>query len=228
MTATSGPELVAMGESALLWRWPARVPSAAMAALVGMTWRSVRAARLKGVVDVVPGPASLMVRYDPRRVGRDEVAARVAELITDEATPQPGHTHQLAVRYGGADGPDLPEVARRLRLKPEAVIDLHKSRPYSVLVTGFMPGFVYLGPLAPALRLPRRDYPRRVVPAGSVGLAEAQTGVYGVQSAGGWWLIGRVDEDLFDPWHRPPTPFEIGDVVTFEAAGRGRGRTHRG
>ncbi|MDP9325893.1 MAG: allophanate hydrolase subunit 1, partial [Candidatus Dormibacteraeota bacterium] len=142
----------------------------------------------------------------------------VEALLPAKVDPAPGRLHTLAVRYGGADGPDLDEVAGRLGLRPQAVIRMHHQARYSVLVTGFMPGFVYLGPLAPSLRLPRREYPRRVVPAGSVAIAEAQTGVYGVASAGGWWLIGRIEARLFDPRANPPTRFAIGDEVSFQPA----------
>jgi KipI family sensor histidine kinase inhibitor len=212
------PDLLPMGEAALLWRWPARVPSPRMSATVGAAWRAVRAGRLGGVVDTVPGPASLLVRFDPLRTTAEAVRLAVEALLPADADPAPGRTHTLAVRYGGADGPDLDEVAGRLGMRPEAVIRAHQQAHYSVLVTGFMPGFVYLGPLAPSLRLPRREYPRRVVPAGSVAIAEAQTGVYGVQSAGGWWLIGRVEARLFDPRANPPTRFAIGDQVSFQPA----------
>ena len=214
------PEVLAMGEAALLWRWPARVPSPRMSATIGAAWRAVSAAKLAGVVDIVPGPASLLVRFDPLRVAGEEVRARVERVIPIEAPPMLGRTHRLSVRYGGADGPDLDEVAGRLSMRPEAVIRMHQQSRYSVLVTGFMPGFVYLGPLAPKLRLPRREYPRRAVPAGSVGIAESQTGVYGVQSSGGWWLIGRVQDRLFDPREHPPARFSIGDEVSFRPADR--------
>jgi KipI family sensor histidine kinase inhibitor len=207
-----------MGEAAVLWRWPARVPSPRTSASVGAAWRQVRGARLPGVLDVVPGPASLLVRFDPLRTRREQVEAAVRELIPSTAGPAQGRSHRIAVRYGGADGPDLDEVAGRLGMQPEEVIRIHYRASYSVLVTGFMPGFVYLGPLAQRLRLPRREYPRRVVPAGSVAIAEAQTGVYGVQSAGGWWLIGRTDGHLFNPQATPPTPFSIGDSVEFVPA----------
>lgn len=218
MTMATSPEAVPMGEAAVLWRWPARVPSPQMSTTVGAAWRAVQLARLGGVLDVVPGPASLLVRFDPRRVNGEEVRAAVARLIPADAEPAPGRSHVLAVRYGGADGPDLDEVAGRLSMRPEAVIRMHQQSRYSVLVTGFMPGFVYLGPLARGLRLPRREYPRRAVPAGSVGIADAQTGVYGVQSSGGWWLIGRIAERLFDPREHPPTRFAIGDQVAFRPA----------
>jgi len=122
----------------------------------------------------------------------------------------------VAVRYGGADGPDLEEVSERLGLTAGDVVRLHRDRRYTVLATGFAPGFVYLGPLHRRLRLPRRASPRRVVLAGSVAIAEAQTGIYGAAGAGGWWLIGRTEEPTFDPGRRPPTRFEIGDLLAFD------------
>jgi KipI family sensor histidine kinase inhibitor len=127
--------------------------------------------------------------------------------------------HHLAASYGGDAGPDLEEVADRLGLTTAEVVARHTARTYTVLATGFAPGFVYLGPLPPSLRLPRRDEPRVAVPAGSVAIADAQTGVYGVRSGGGWWLIGCTTAATFRPEKRPPTAFSIGDRVTFEALG---------
>jgi KipI family sensor histidine kinase inhibitor len=193
-----------------------------MSAVVATAWRAVRGARIAGVVDVVPGPASLLVRFDPTRTTGETLQSAVTAALGAGPTEPvaPARNHTLLVHYGGSDGPDLAEVAQRLGTSPAAVIQRHQQAPYSVLVTGFMPGFVYLGPLDRSLRLPRREYPRRVVPAGSVGIAEAQTGMYGVQSAGGWWLIGRVQDRLFDPSARPPARFAIGDQVSFRAADR--------
>jgi KipI family sensor histidine kinase inhibitor len=207
-----------MGDAALLLRW-GRAGAAGAPAAVSAAYRSIRAARIAGVVDVVPAPASMLVRFDPDRVSASDLGGRLVPLATAPAVERRPRQHRLPVRYGGEAGPDLEEVAARLGLSPAQVVARHTSRTYTVLATGFAPGFVYLGPLPPSLRLARRQQPRVSVPAGSVAIGDAQTGVYGVRSGGGWWLIGRTEVPTFRPEKRPPTRFTIGDRVTFEARG---------
>jgi inhibitor of KinA len=156
------------------------------------------------------------VRFDPLVVPRATLDATVRQVIDSgvAALPKPA-THEVEVRYGGEDGPDLDAVAALLQTSPASVVRAHVRPTYTVTSTGFLPGFVYLGELAEELTLPRREQPRSSVPAGSVAIAERQTGIYGVPSAGGWWLIGRATAPTFDPGSVPPTRFAIGDSVVF-------------
>ena len=207
-----------IGDAALLVRWTG-VGAAGVPLLAAAAYRSIGSARLLGVIDVVPAPASLLVRFDPRRTSAADVAERLPGLLEAGAVPGKPRKHRVVVRYGGEDGPDIDEVAGRLGLSPTEVVNRHAAVAYTVLATGFAPGFVYLGPLPRSLRLPRRAEPRVAVPAGSVAIADAQTGVYGARTGGGWWLIGRAATPTFRPEKRPPTPFVIGDEVTFEPNG---------
>jgi inhibitor of KinA len=207
-----------MGDAALLLRWAGAGPAGAPLA-VEAARRAIRAARLAGVVDVISAPATLLVRFDPARVSAAALAGRLPALAGGAVPKRQPRQHRLAVRYGGDAGPDLEEVADLLGLSLDQVVARHTARAYTVMATGFAPGFVYLGPLPPSLRLPRREEPRPAVPAGSVAIADAQTGVYGVRSGGGWWLIGRAQAPTFHPDRNPPTRFAIGDRVTFEALG---------
>ncbi len=209
--------ITSVGDAAVILRWGgrARVEPLRIAAVD----RSIRAARLRGVVDVVPAPASVLVRFDPVRVSVADLETRLRRLASARVARARARGHRLAVRYGGEDGPDLEEVAERLRLRPGQVVARHQAVIYTVLATGFAPGFVYLGPLPRSLRLPRRAEPRVAVPAGSVAIADAQTGVYGARTGGGWWLIGRTESPIFRPEQRSPAAFAIGDSVTFAAAG---------
>jgi KipI family sensor histidine kinase inhibitor len=205
-----------MGDVALMLRWRG-LGRAGDPPMIAATYRAIRAARLAGVVDVVPAPASILVRFDPERTSAPELRARLSDFAgTRGAVRAPGK-HRVTVRYGGDDGPDLDEAAERLGLSADDLVRRHLSVPYTVLATGFSPGFVYLGPLPPSLRMPRREDPRVSVPSGSVAIADAQTGIYGARSGGGWWLIGRTETATFSPEKRPPTPFEIGDRVEFES-----------
>ena len=208
-----------MGDAALLLRWTGTARDGDPA-MVEAAYRSVRRARLRGVVDVVPAPASVLVRFDPSRVSAKHLRQALPTLVRQPGTVKRSKAHTIGVRYGGEAGPDLEEVAHRLRLSQDQVIGLHQGAEYTVLATGFAPGFVYLGPLPPALRLPRREDPRISVPAGSVAIADALSGVYGVRSGGGWWLIGRTEIPTFDPNRMPPTPFGIGRRIRFRSVGR--------
>ena len=173
------------------------------------------AARIHGVSDVVPAYASLTVHYDPRRIGFADLESRLREIAPathDENSPASGVTVEIPVRY---DGEDLDDVARRLNLDVTDVIRFHTAREYRVFVIGFVPGFAYLGPLHPQLVIPRRDAPRKRVPAGSVAIAEAQTGIYPSETPGGWHLIGRTEVRMFDVERAKPSLLSVGDRVRF-------------
>jgi KipI family sensor histidine kinase inhibitor len=172
-----------------------------------------------GFLEAVPTLRSLLVLYDgaairPQAVVR-ELEARLAGL--DAAPAPPGRLHELETRYGGEDGPDLEALARAHGLSEREVIALHTGSEYTAFMLGFKPGFAYLGLVSEALECPRHKTPRVRVPAGSVGIAGRQTGVYPVASPGGWQLVGRTTVPLFDPWRDEPSLFAPGDRVRFVA-----------
>ena len=123
----------------------------------------------------------------------------------------------IPVSYGGSDGPDLEEVARFAKCSTEQVIRLHTAPLYRVYMLGFLPGFPYLGPVDSRIAMPRRSSPRLAVPAGSVGVAGPQTGIYPAVAPGGWRLIGRTLMEVFNSGLEPPCLFRPGDFVRFEA-----------
>lgn len=179
----------------------------------------LRAAQLPGVVDIVPGYVSLVVHYDPRDTSfallRDRIPTLLA-LAPPTPAERPGQTVIIPVRY---DGMDLEEVARATGCSVAEVIDRHTAPEYQVALLGFVPGFAYLEPLDPRLVLPRRATPRSRVPAGSVAIAGAQTGVYPAETPGGWLILGTTSLALFDPYRQPPALLAVGDRVRFEAIG---------
>ena len=191
----------------------------ALAARVHALDRSLLRDPLPGVIETVPTCRSLLVLHDPARVGFAELAARLRERAGDapRAAP-PGRRHEVPTVYGGEDGPDLPAVARACGLSEAEVVALHSSTEHTALMLGFRPGFPYLGLLPEALALPRRATPRVRVPAGSVGIAARQTGIYPSASPGGWHLIGRTGLRLFDPAADPPALVAPGDRVRFVPA----------
>jgi antagonist of KipI len=173
---------------------------------------------LPGVLETVPTYRALLVVFDPRTVSAAAVvdAAR-ARLHAPASAEAPPRRHEIAVRYGAEDGPDLEDVARRSGLDPRRVVELHTGADYTAFMLGFLPGFAYLGPVAPELALPRRATPRPRVPAGSVAVAAGQTAIYPAATPGGWHLLGRAAVRLFDPRADPPARIRPGDRVRFFA-----------
>ena len=178
---------------------------------------ALRALDSPGVVELVPGYRTVLVVADPARAGvLDELAADLPELELPDADAVAGEPVEIPVRY---DGEDLPEVARLTGLDAEEVVRRHTAPEYTVAFLGFSPGFPYLVGLDPALEVPRRDTPRTSIPAGSVGLAGGQTGIYPTASPGGWQLIGRTEVTLFDPDRHPPALLGPGSRLRFTVAG---------
>ena len=167
--------------------------------------------------DVVVGYASVTVYFDPLALPPSTMAERLrraAEARTRESA-QGGKQVVIPVRYGGTEGPDLPEVASFAGCTEDDVVSRHVAREYRVFMIGFLPGFPYMGVVDESIAMPRRETPRLAVPAGSVGIAGRQTGIYPVQSPGGWRLIGRTEAPLFDAGKTPPTLLQPGDAVRF-------------
>jgi inhibitor of KinA len=177
--------------------------------------------RLRGrVLEVVPSYASLLVIFDPLAVRRAELERRLEALAREIAGAEvepPRRVVRVPVGYGGAWGTDLDEVARLTGLSPEEVVARHAAPVYRVYLLGFTPGFPYLGGLDPRLACPRMDSPRLATPAGSVALAGLQTGIYPVESPGGWRILGRTPARLFDPAPGASRPFLLaaGDGLRF-------------
>jgi KipI family sensor histidine kinase inhibitor len=172
-----------------------------------------------GVREIAPGYRSLLVVYDPLSIACAELKGRIAEAAAWQGLAGLPQAKLLTVPvfYGGGYGPDLEEVAGRLGIPTDEVIRLHTETIYRVYMIGFTPGYPYLGELPAALAVPRRSTPRTRVPKGSVGIAQRQTGIYPVESPGGWQIIGWTPIELFDPSRQLPSLLEMGDRVKFEA-----------
>ena len=177
--------------------------------------QAIQRAHLPGVTETVPAFASLLVRYDPLRTDYDGVSAALRSLAAEitAGSAQAGRTVDIPVCYGGAYGEDLPDVARHAGLTEEEVIRLHSGRTYRIYMLGFLPGFPYLGGLDERLFTPRLPTPRTRIPAGSGGIGGEQTGIYPMESPGGWRLIGRTPLCLFAPGRK--LPYAAGDSIRF-------------
>jgi len=212
------PRLLASGDSAVLVVFGDEIDPALNRRVHALA-AHLRAAALPGLGEAVPGYAALLVHYDPARLDEAQVQARLAQaldaLAAEPAGAAPERRFEIPVRYGGAAGPDLEFVARHAGLTPDEVVRLHAGRDYLVYMMGFTPGFAYLGEVDARIAVPRLETPRVRVPAGSVGLAGRQTGLYPSESPGGWRLIGRTDAALFDLGREPPSLLAPGDRVRF-------------
>ena len=170
-----------------------------------------------GIRNLHPAYCSLLVKFDPLKVSHEELEATLKQYLNRLNTvslPQPREI-EIPVCYGDEYGPDLDEVAAIHGLTPAKAIELHSSISYLVYFLGFVPGFAYLGELPDALVTPRLPHPRRKVPAGSVGIAGNQTGVYPVSTPGGWRLLGRTPIPIFRADREALSLLTIGDRVRF-------------
>ena len=181
----------------------------------------VRRRLVRGVRDVAPGYCTVGVHFDPLHADlpalEDAITAEAASISTIEAVADRA-VIEIPVVYGGPDGPDLAAVAEHAGISEADVVARHTARVYRVYMLGFVPGFAYMGRVDPAIAMARHRVPRERVPAGSVGITGQQTGVYPVESPGGWQLIGRTPTVMFDPARERPSLLEAGDFVRFVPA----------
>ena len=175
-----------------------------------------------GVRNLHPAYCSLLVKFDALKWRHEEMEEKLRsylEQLQEVQLPEP-RLLEIPVCYGEEFGPDLQEVAAMHGVTSEQVIQLHISKTYQVFFLGFVPGFAYLGELPEALVTPRHATPRREVPAGSVGIAGNQTGVYPSETPGGWILLGRTPLEMFRPEQDGLSLLSIGDHVRFKAISR--------
>jgi len=171
----------------------------------------------EGILNVHPAYASVLVTFDPMKILPEQIQQFVRKLIGEMESvvlPDPRFV-EIPVCYGDESGPDLADVAAHNDLKIDEVIRIHSSAEYLVYFLGFAPGFPYLGGMSERIAAPRLSTPRTVVPAGSVGIAGRQTGVYSASSPGGWRIIGRTPMRLFHRDRDPLTLLQMGDRVKF-------------
>jgi KipI family sensor histidine kinase inhibitor len=202
----------------LLVEWEQRIDPETNQRAINLARRLQR--RVGHVVrDIVPGYCSVGIHFDPlhtdiaaleRVIGEEAQRTRA-----DEREGTSARLVEIPVRYGGSDGPDLADVARFAACSEEDVIARHCGRTYRVYMLGFVPGFAYMGRVDRTIAAPRHRVPRERVPAGSVGIAGEQTGVYPISTPGGWQLIGRTDVVMFDALREAPSLLQPGDLVRF-------------
>jgi inhibitor of KinA len=176
--------------------------------------------RLRHVRDIVPGYCAVAVFFDPllvRRESLQEELEQAAGSVREEPIRPETALIEVAVDYGGSSGPDLASVAEFAGCSEDEVVERHCAPVYRVYMMGFLPGFAYLGTVDSKIAMPRLSTPRIRVPAGSVGIAGPQTGIYPCETPGGWRLIGRTSASLFDASREEPSLLRAGDRVKFVA-----------
>ena len=177
---------------------------------------------IAGLEQCVPTYRSLLLLFDPFVVRKEQLIYIINDLLIEKENlflyatlPESSRLVEIPVCYGGDFGPDIATVAKYNGLSTQEVINIHSEAKYKVYMLGFLPGFPYLGGLDERIYCPRLDTPRTVVPAGSVGIASSQTGVYTVESPGGWQIIGKTPLKVFDPAREKPFLIAPGDSIIF-------------
>ncbi len=210
-----------MGETAILIEVANEISREANSYVLALM-NKLESMNLPGVIEYVPAYTTLLIHYDPQKTEFKTLAeaCRKAELeIRREGVERIVGERRLVeipVAYGGEFGPDLEFIANYAKLKAEDVVKIHSSQTYLVYMIGFTPGFTYMGEVPDIIAAPRLKKPRLRVPAGSVGIAGKQTGIYPIESPGGWRIIGRTPIKLFDWSKDPPTTLRAGDLVKFK------------
>ena len=174
---------------------------------------------IPGIVETISTYCSLLIEYDPMVIQYDELVNNLKVLVNqlrDIKLPEK-RVVEIPVAYGGEYGPDLKEVAETHGISEEEVIRLHSEPEYPIYMLGFVAGFPYLGGMNKAIATPRKKTPRLKIESGSVGIAGEQTGIYSVESPGGWQIIGRTPIKLYDPERERPVLLEAGQYIKFKA-----------
>jgi KipI family sensor histidine kinase inhibitor len=172
---------------------------------------------IKGILEIIPTYRSILIIYDPLQIQYNSLVKYLKETLSRLGNASEGEIRivELPTVYGGEYGPDIEFVANHNNLTVEEVIKLHSSIDYLLYMLGFTPGFGYLGGMSKKIETPRLQVPRTKIPAGSTGIAGSQTGIYPIDSPGGWQLIGRTPVKLYDPLGTPPILLNAGDFVRF-------------
>ncbi len=174
----------------------------------------------KAIKDLLPTYRSIIVYYDPMMISFDELKEMVEKNCAADDSQMLSVKKEIIevpVLYGGEYGPDIENIASHNNLTIEEVIDIHTSGEYLVYMLGFTPGFPYLGGMDKRIATPRLTTPRTKIPAGSVGIAGEQTGLYPIESPGGWQLLGRTPLNFFDSAKENPFIVAAGQYIKFKA-----------
>ncbi|MDR0696762.1 MAG: 5-oxoprolinase subunit PxpB [Christensenellaceae bacterium] len=180
-------------------------------------YNAVKAKPFCGVYEIIPSYCSILFIYDPLLTNYNKIVANLQRLLRSENSNNSLKSKlvYIPVCYGGDFGEDINDVANHTKISVDKIIEMHSSPEYLIYMLGFLPGFAYLGGLPPQLTTPRLKNPRTKITAGSVGIGGEQTGIYPLDSPGGWRLIGRTPIKPYDPYRDNPFLFRAGDYIKF-------------
>lgn len=209
-------KILTAGDSSLLIEFGKEI-SPEINQKITATVQLMKEQHIEGVVDIIPAFCSLLINYDPRVIRYDELKSRMRDLVKMDIKAEAGRkkVYEIPVCYGGAYGPDIENIAKHAGVSVEEVIEIHSSRDYLIYMLGFLPGFTYLGGLDERIHTPRLANPRLKINAGSVGIGGSQTGIYPMDSPGGWQLMGMTPVKTYDPSREVPILVEAGDYIRF-------------
>ena len=206
------------GDTALMIQFEQKIDPAILREVRQMT-EKIQKAHLKGIIDLIPSYAALLVKFDPAVFSYEMLKQKIEVLAgkEDRKTAFAVRYIDIPVLYGKPFPEDLDHVAKHAGCSIDEVIRIHTSNEYPGYMMGFLPGFPYLGNLDVRLHTPRRKEPRISIPAGSVGIGGAQTGIYPLTSPGGWHILGLTPVKLYDPDAEDPVLLRSGDVIRFRS-----------
>ena len=210
------PRILSFGDQAILVEFGAEI-NPEINRLVRAFSQQATVSKIQGLGPLVPSYSSVLIHFDPFFLSFAGIAAWAEEILTQlpQAMESVGTVKEVPVTYGGLYGPDISYVAEHNGMGVQEVIHLHTGPTYLVYVIGGFPGLVAMGKVSSRIETPRLSNPRTKVAPGSVAIAGNQTGIYAIESPGGWQLIGRTPLRLFDPRRNPPSYFHPGDRVRF-------------
>lgn len=209
-------KILTEGDSSLLIAFRQEI-SPEVNARISSIVKLLRQQQIEGIVDIIPAFASLLINYNPQVVSYGTLHHRLEEILRMDIGTQETvrRVFEIPVLYGGEYGPDLPSIASHAGLSEEEVIAIHSEPEYLIYMLGFLPGFCYLGGLDERIHTPRLANPRVSIPAGSVGIGGSQTGIYPMNSPGGWQLMGMTPVKTYDPEREIPILVNAGDMIHF-------------
>ena len=211
------PSISPLGDRAVLLQWPNVISEEVLHQVIQMDHKLDRN-RIPGLLEIVPAYQSLAIHYNPMKITYEDLTDHIVSLFLLENSLErvKGSRFEIPVCYSSEFGIDQHDVASKLGMPIDQLIDLHSDAEYLVYMKGFLPGFIYLGGLNPELACSRRKDPRTKIPAGSVAIGGDQTGIYGIESPGGWNIIGRTPVNLFNVDSDPLSPISQGDKIKFK------------
>jgi len=209
------PKIVPYGDHAILVDWSTDAFSEAVNDTIHALAEKLR--KSSKYIEIVPGYDSLVCVFDLAARSSDTTKRHIEDILKQDISGkmQMGEVVEIPVHYAGQNGPDMERICASAKLSVNEVIALHSGQTYRVCMMGFIPGFTFLSPAPKALHHPRLETPRAKVPAGSIGLANWQTGIYGLESPGGWQIIGKTPLAIFDSKRDIPFLLNAGDRVRF-------------